>query len=850
MPNVTKYADVVLISDYPNSVDDSNRAPFSSHRDTLLDTLLYNVVGFKKEEVYKTYLVKCSPYENKVTNKEIQICGEYLVAELKVIRPKALLLLGDVVCKALLGVKVSQTTGEETISIAGVKTPVVATYGVGYARKTSSGVEKLAYDMQKAQDKAYGNYAKAKATLITRVETIGQVEQLIEYVKQTKTCCFDFETTSITDLGVFDPQFAATALSVSFQEGGSWVMPLFHFESPFTPAEAMDILTMFGKEVFSNRNIDKIGHNIKYDMQVCWRYGIRDFRGRIADTMLMHHLWDEDARHGLKEVSAFFFPDFKGYEADVKKFKNRWHEIPLDILVPYAGADTDLTLRVFTILESYLLKDDKLYTLLRNLVMYSFKALFDAELNGMRIDRDKLYANIDRCKQLVEEQEEILRNHRVVASYEVLKEQSINAKQLDIMRVKADASKGLTKAKLETNIKELERGEVTYYEGINFNSPTQLGNLLYSKDGFKFKKTWDWKKQEEVESTGKDILAELKDKTGFIAELLVYRSLSKILSTYLLGLENKIDDNGFVHTSFLLHGTETGRLSSRKPNLQNIPNLAKLSSAKVVEAVKMIKEVYIPRDGNILQQADYAQVELRVIADFANDTTMLTAYKEKKDIHAITAAKTMGLSLEAFYKQSKEDIKRNRTKAKAVNFGLIYGMSAESLVDYSKSNYGVIITLAEAVQIRKDFFSLYNKLLDYHATYIGKGVKFGYVRTLLGRKRHVPMIEDKSDFIRGMDERVAINSPIQGTAGELTIFALALLRDRLPKDVLLVNTVHDSIILDFNPKLLSTVVKTVRSTCENLPLLKYFGKGLESVSLAIDIELSDTNWLSLKPYEE
>ena len=321
-----------------------------------------------------------------------------------------------------------------------------------------------------------------------------------------------------------------------------------------------------------------------------------------------------------------------------------------------------------------------------------------------------------------------------------------------------------------------------------------MGSLLYGAEGFGFEKPYVKAKRAEAEATGKEYLMELNDSTRFIDDLLLYRSIGKTLSTYLHGINDRLDANDRVHTSFLQHGTKSGRLSSQNPNLQNLTNVAKLTDPTAIEVVSMVKKPFIAPEGYTLCQIDYSQAELRIIASFAGETNMLDAYNAGIDLHALYAARMLKTDLDGFYKLDKADQKNWRTRAKAGNFGLIYGMSAEGLVHYAKNNYGVILSLKEATEMRNDFFAMYPRLLDYHDTYIAKGRKFGYVRTLYGRMRRVPQILDQNEYIRGMDERVAINSPVQGTAGEFTVFAISLLRNRLDPRVKFVNTVHDSIV--------------------------------------------------------
>jgi DNA polymerase-1 len=330
----------------------------------------------------------------------------------------------------------------------------------------------------------------------------------------------------------------------------------------------------------------------------------------------------------------------------------------------------------------------------------------------------------------------------------------------------------------------------------------------------------------------------LTDKTGFVDNLLALRQLKKILSTYLEAILARMDRHHRIHGTFNQHGTKTGRLSSSDPNLQNIIKRTKYK--KVEEAVAMVMRCFVPPARDKVVQADYSQAELRMIAHYAGEDNMLNAYNNGEDLHALTAATTLGISLDAFKKLPDDKRKRSRYEAKSTNFGFIYGMSPEGFKEYARTSYGIDVTLKQAQDRRKAFFSKYSKLPEYHKTYIAKAKKFGYVRTLFGRKVRLPEIYSNEQFKQGHAERNAINSPIQGTAGEMMIFAIALLYRRAP-GLQTVNTIHDSLVYyggQYND--------LVKETMENLPMLEYFGRDVNTVSMAVDFEESESSWGELK----
>lgn len=302
------------------------------------------------------------------------------------------------------------------------------------------------------------------------------------------------------------------------------------------------------------------------------------------------------------------------------------------------------------------------------------------------------------------------------------------------------------------------------------------------------------------------------------------------------------DYNNFIASEICVHN------SSDKPNLQNI--ITRTKYKEVEDAVAFVKKSFIVPDEYTLVQADYSQMELRVIAHFADEKTMIDAYRRDQDIHELTAANSRGYTLEEFKKLDPKLYKQYRYEAKAENFGFIYGISSEGFREYARTTYDLKLSQRESEHRRAAYFKKYPNLLKYHQEYISKAKKFKYVRTMFGRKIHLPDIDSINSGVRGHAERNAINSPIQGTAGEMTIFAVALLTVRLPKEVYIVNTIHDSIMFYIPDNMVSTVIPIIKETMENLPAKQYFGREIDSLPIKVDFEYSKKSWKELVSYIE
>lgn len=770
---------------------------------------------------------------------------------------QVILVLGAEKTNELLGIdeKISKVRGtiHELYNEKGKLLKVIPSYSTNFASRSDDNLQTFVNDVELAYKLAVGIPDKETkdGTITILCDTLYKVQQAIDYIKQVGECAFDFESTGLNH---FEEGFKATLLSLSFQHGSSYIIPLDHFESPFSDSEKSEIKKLI-KELFNNENVAKIAHNAKFDLHICKLYDFWPVSGKLDDTMLMAHLLDEQRKVGLKGLVDDYFNNLSGYEDELKPYKNKWGEIPLQILSKYAGTDTDATLRLKTQFENELLKDLRVYTVYRNLQIPALRALQEMEFTGMLIDRDSLEKYIFETERAVVNHTAKMMDYPEVNRYEMstideLKQEAIfncgakleSAKE----KYKESIEKGKTPKAVQTlkqKLQGLKTGQVSIkYKGLNFGSQKQLKKLLYTdKKGFKLPYVKDERTGQPIESTKVEILSQIKDKSGFIKDLLLLRSVSKILTTYLRGIYDRLDNSNRLHTSFLQHGTQSGRLSSKNPNIQNLPTMSKNSNELAQKVTSYVKKIFTVPEGHQLIQMDYSQAELRIVASFAKESEMLEAYANDRDLHAVTAANMIGVDIDDFYGLDKDTQKKWRTRAKAGNFGLLYGMSAHGFKEYARNNYGVTLTDKEAEETRKLFFKTYPNLLTYHAEYIKKAQTYGYVRTLFGRRRHTPDIHSKDQMRRSMDERVSINSPIQGSAGEFTIFAIALLHNRLDERVKIINTVHDSIIFYCPDELVESTITLIRKTCENLPTKQYFGKEL-NIGMKVDIELSATSW--------
>ncbi len=517
------------------------------------------------------------------------------------------------------------------------------------------------------------------------------------------------------------------------------------------------------KEVMEDASIAKIGQNIKYDIEVLASYHI-EVKGERYDTMVAHYLIDPESRHGMDTLSRRYlsyrtmtYEEMMGGEKDIRR-------VAKDRLKDYACEDADITLRLWETFEP-MLTEKGVKTLFHTLEMPLVDVLSQMETTGVCIDTA------------------------------ALKEMSYNFSMI------------LTE--IENRIYETAGGT------FNLNSPKQLSEVLFQRLGIgdKIKKTRTGKI-----STSEEVLSALAPEYPIVADILEYRSLGKLISTYLEALPREINPaTGRVHTSYNQTLTATGRLSSSSPNLQNIPIRTPRGSK--------IRAAFTASDkSRLIMAADYSQVELRIIASLSDEEAMIDAFAAGEDIHRSTAARVFGVGID-------EVTKEQRSHAKSVNFGIIYGISAHGLTRQTS------LTHREASEVIKSYYEAYPRLTDYIESQKEFARTHGYVETIMGRRRYLPDINSRNATVRGMAERNAVNAPIQGSAADIIKRAMIDINDVINLEKLssrMIMQVHDELVFDVSRDELEYMKEMVREKMQKA--------WVHRVPLLVEIGVGD-NWL-------
>ena len=583
------------------------------------------------------------------------------------------------------------------------------------------------------------------------VENEDELRQLFDFFITKESVSIDTETTSTDAISA-----ELVGLSFSVEEKKA-----FYVAVPANYEEALKIVQIF-KPLYESDKIMKIGQNIKYDYEVLTRYGVT-LQGKMFDTMIAHYLIQPELHHNMDYMAETLL----GYQTihieellgpKGKKQKNMRDLSPTNIY-EYAAEDADITLRLKNVLEPRL-KELGVEELFWNIEMPLVRVLADMELNGVCLDTEALQ---DTSKIFTERMKQY--------EQEIYKEAG---------------------------------------EEFNISSPKQVGDILFGKlqimDKPKKTKTGQYVTSEEV-------LQSLENKSPIVRNILNYRGMKKLLSTYIDALPKLINPRtGHIHTSFNQALTATGRLSSSDPNLQNIPVRT--------DDGKEIRKCFIPEEGCLFFSADYSQIELRIMAHLSEDENMMEAFREGHDIHRATAAKIWHVDIDKV-------TDAQRKKAKQANFGIIYGITTYGLAQRMDIPNG------EAKELIEGYFCTFPKVQAYmeHAKEVARAK--GYAETLFHRRRYLTDINSRNATVRGFAERNAINAPIQGTEADIIKVAMVRIWERFKKEGIrskMILQVHDELNFSVFPEEREQVERIVIEEMQNayplnVPLIADAGWG-------------------------
>lgn len=679
-----------------------------------------------------------------------------------------------------------------------------------------------------------------------------ELKKLIQCCKQTGYASVDFETNAEP---LYNKSFKPTILSVTFQPGFGCSIPLDHFETKKYTSKGWNwkkMLRKFGEEVIENPNVVKVAWNYKFDDQIFQKYNIY-YRGVCLDGMLAKYLLNEEKPNDLKSMVRRYLPEYGDYEKQDKFDKIPWDKKELEPLCHYGCQDTDYTLRLTLFFEKKLI-DLGLYNTYRNLIMTASRVLTSVEKNGLYVDRafnqellDSYLPKIEAAKEAIYSLPKVKKFTKLYNQSKIEKYIAKLGEEIENLDPRVDKRKIQSREQKIANIRAgvfTTKKELELIRPVSLGSSVDLPQLMYSEEGFNFEviKKNDSGKPSTDEETLTNLRLTVKKpdspKAVFLDSLLELRGLEKMYKTYIEGWHKKTQDDGRLHGRFLIHGTTSGRLSSKEPNAQQIPKTSVDPNIK--------KQLVAPK-GTLYIASDFSQAELRIMAHLSGDETYLNAFNSGQDPHLAIAATKYHVPYEEALKIYEDENhpdhkiwKVRRKQAKQIAFGLIYGIGAKLLaVKLSDPKSGIIVTPEEAQKEMDIFFGQHPKL----KTFLKKQEKFlrknGYLVSLFSRKRRLPQIYSSDRGEEAYALRLALNFPCQSAASDMCLFGSILIyylmrQGKLPptKSVCLV---HDANYQITKPENINTWSIYEMWQIYRNPLTKpYFGFQIDDVTMDMD----------------
>lgn len=820
-------ADVMVIGEAPGATEDEVGEPFIGRAGSLVRQALSDA-GIDPNKVYITNAVNCRPPDNKTpSSAQLRECRHWVNQRIKAIKPKYVLLLGNVAMESLLffkGIKKARGNPVEQDGII-----FLPTYHPAYVMRDPRAEAPFKADLNLfARIIEEDGLPEEEGLDITVVDSHAKVDAMIRAIRGDVS--YDIETNGLYPWDV-PGSGEETKKVVSVQFGtasGQFVLLLNHPASPWTEIQKQAILTRIDKAI-KKRKVYLVTHNGKFDaLWMLVHYGLRWFPQ--FDTMLAHFLLDENSLHTLKVLPQVYLGAMP-FDIDVETKRTG---DDLDAFLTYGAKDAYYTLELKKIFYKQLYEDTALLRVFEKILMPCVHMFIEAEYHGVYIDTERLDEVEIYLKEKVDEAEETLDRYARKIAWDTQDKIFIERDSLpDYEKIGEKRSR---------------------YQYLNWGSPQQLGSFLYNYLGLPIIEKTDG----GAPSTSESVL--LRTEHEVAKSILDYRGAQKQLKGFVEGWRRFLVD-GRLHPSFKLHGTVTGRLSCENPNLQQVPR------------DKKIRTLITAPPGWTLIEADLSQIEMRIAAELSGDRALLHAYNTGIDVHWLTALREIGragamkdevlktvkhitgekmrygdaierllaIGPKECEKAGAElgiDWKEHRKKAKAINFGYLYGMWWKKFRQYARDNYGVEVSDEQAQQSRISYFELYKDLPDWHKRQKRRARLDGFVRSPSGRKRRLPaaMANDKS-YDAQAAERQAINSPVQSFANEINLMAALQLRAEFGPDVLhIVGTVHDAILFEVRDDMVETIYPRILEVMSRPDLFDDF-KIEMSVPIEADAEI-------------
>ena len=781
-----------------------SKTPLGSRGKKEIHTYLTRA-GFDPEKIAFTGAVKCLTWDMQPSKTDIKACRKYLQAEIDFIKPDWVLCLGN---EAL-----TSATGHSGImkwrgKVVHQRTPrgheydVLGTISPAMVYRNPGQKNEFEADLKFFHNLVLG---KTESGLLPSgdqyrvVDSKAAVKELISYLDIAEVASFDLETSSFDEFAP-DARIISMAITLYVTDTSSLVgqpepfklcfaVPLWHRESPWR-TRWRQLLEIIGRHL---KRVPKVvAHNGKFDCRWLRQFGVNV---KVTfDTMLAAHLLNENRPKGLKPLARTEL-GVPPWDIEIKNEKGKpWFEThSLKDILWYNALDTWHAFGLYLVFREQLKKQPRLARIFTRILMPASEEYTEIERHGVWVDREKLHTNWQISQDERDSIDEQLTQH-----------------------VPEDHG----------------------FEKINFRPSNFLRWWLF--EHLKLPVLARGKNKDDGEpgnpSTAEAVMTRLVDHHSVVPLLLERSKWEKYCSAFFSAYSEQIDENDRIHTTFKITGTVTGRTSSGKADVEKVTGVKQIRGVNLQQVPRdeFVRGIFGAPPGYSFVEADYSQIELRVAAFLAQERNMLHLYATGQDIHMATAMRMTG-------KPARLVTKEERKKAKAVNFGFLYGMSWAKFIETAWNNYGLVVTEAEAKAFRKAFFEQFPGLLPWHAKQRRLAAKYGRVVSPIGRVRHLPDIESADREVRAEAERQAINSPVQGFASDMALLAMILINKEFRArelEATAIGTVHDAVNFEIPDHELAEALPIVKHVMENLPLREWFGVDL-NVPIVADLKVGD-----------
>jgi uracil-DNA glycosylase family 4 len=763
--------------------------------------------GVNIGECYFTAAMKCRNFDISTGTTIIKACAHYLADEIAIVKPQWILTMGNEALTALTGKSGVMKYRGQTFARGDAKViPTISPLSV--ARNPGQRGNYIS-DLNYFSSQVKGKGARIDPPKIHYIKTVESVKRLRRLLHRAELLAFDVETYSDPPGNEWVPNAQIVSLSGTMLVDGQvvvWALPLAHPQSPFRSSWRR--ILSFLRHALADRP-KLIAHNGKYDCRWLSHFGVP--MTVSFDTMLAVHLVNENVSKSLKNQCQMRF-GVKPWAIDTKDLRRT----PIDQVLEYNALDTYYDYHLYEDVKRELVEQPRLARLFKSLMTPANNILTGVEMRGVWMDREKLASAHHVALEMRARIDRKIMRH--VPNLEEAEAEGYSSHGLGEMGWPCD-SRGQPRA-------------------VNFNPSIFARWLLF--EHLELPVLARGKEKQDGgpgdPSMAEDVLLELQQDPGHkVIDLLLERTKwQKYCSAFLSAYQELIDDNDRVHTTFKLYGTVTGRLSSGKAEQDKITARAPVRGVNLQQVPRdaFIRGLFGAAPGYTFVEADFSQVELRVVAFLSRDRTMMHLYQTEQDIHTATAAWVLGIP------ESQVSVS-DRKKAKAVNFGFCYAMGASKFVYTAFTKYGVRFTLDEATDVRRAYFEQFPGLLPWHAKQRRLVAENRRVQSPLGRIRHLPDIDSADRRVRAEAERQAINSPVQSFASDMTMLSMILLHEKFAEkriDGHFISTVHDALLFEIRDKHVAKALPLIKRTMENLPLERKFGVVLD-VPIVADIKV-------------